>query len=210
MKNRQRQVGMMRKCVHCTSSLCTVGTRWTCPPPVLPHSAGGVLGLFPRQLPAGSPTIPHPTAFFLPYSLRGDRMSLALEKSIAASTSSCVPGSLIPQECSQRANNGRFTLRDLLMVPMQRVLKYHLLLQVHKWGPLGPLKMGLTYLPPCVIGEGVELASGEWAPGPSGRGRWGSRREEELVVQAYLEDPPPQEGRAGQGDVCLCGLYRSW
>uniref|UniRef100_A0A667ING7 Vav guanine nucleotide exchange factor 1 n=1 Tax=Lynx canadensis TaxID=61383 RepID=A0A667ING7_LYNCA len=28
----------------------------------------------------------------------------------------------------------RFTLRDLLMVPMQRVLKYHLLLQVHKWG----------------------------------------------------------------------------
>ncbi|XP_075581247.1 proto-oncogene vav [Pelecanus crispus] len=33
------------------------------------------------------------------------------------------------QECSQRANNGRFSLRDLLMVPMQRVLKYHLLLQ---------------------------------------------------------------------------------
>ncbi|KAF7475557.1 Hypothetical predicted protein [Marmota monax] len=33
------------------------------------------------------------------------------------------------EECSQRANNGRFTLRDLLMVPMQRVLKYHLLLQ---------------------------------------------------------------------------------
>ncbi|XP_065715371.1 proto-oncogene vav isoform X1 [Patagioenas fasciata] len=33
------------------------------------------------------------------------------------------------RECSQRANNGRFSLRDLLMVPMQRVLKYHLLLQ---------------------------------------------------------------------------------
>ncbi|XP_030826541.1 proto-oncogene vav-like, partial [Camarhynchus parvulus] len=32
-------------------------------------------------------------------------------------------------ECSQRATNGRFSLRDLLMVPMQRVLKYHLLLQ---------------------------------------------------------------------------------
>uniref|UniRef100_A0A672Z1H0 Vav 3 guanine nucleotide exchange factor b n=1 Tax=Sphaeramia orbicularis TaxID=375764 RepID=A0A672Z1H0_9TELE len=29
----------------------------------------------------------------------------------------------------QRANNGKFTLRDLLVVPMQRVLKYHLLLQ---------------------------------------------------------------------------------
>ena len=34
------------------------------------------------------------------------------------------------QECSKRANSGRFSLRDLLMVPMQRVLKYHLLLQV--------------------------------------------------------------------------------
>ncbi|XP_075869905.1 proto-oncogene vav isoform X1 [Nelusetta ayraudi] len=33
------------------------------------------------------------------------------------------------EECSNRANSGRFTLRDLLMVPMQRVLKYHLLLQ---------------------------------------------------------------------------------
>uniref|UniRef100_A0A8B9Z277 Vav guanine nucleotide exchange factor 1 n=1 Tax=Buteo japonicus TaxID=224669 RepID=A0A8B9Z277_9AVES len=44
------------------------------------------------------------------------------------------------QECSQRANNGRFSLRDLLMVPMQRVLKYHLLLQVCSPGArLGPL-----------------------------------------------------------------------
>nr|XP_033781207.1 proto-oncogene vav isoform X2 [Geotrypetes seraphini] len=33
------------------------------------------------------------------------------------------------EECSTRANNGRFTLRDLLVVPMQRVLKYPLLLQ---------------------------------------------------------------------------------
>ncbi|CAL8330756.1 unnamed protein product [Merluccius merluccius] len=33
------------------------------------------------------------------------------------------------EECSKRANNGRFALRDLLMVPIQRVLKYHLLLQ---------------------------------------------------------------------------------
>lgn len=36
------------------------------------------------------------------------------------------------QECSKRANNGKFTLRDLLVVPMQRVLKYHLLLQVRE------------------------------------------------------------------------------
>uniref|UniRef100_A0A3Q2ZAK7 Osteoclast-stimulating factor 1 n=1 Tax=Hippocampus comes TaxID=109280 RepID=A0A3Q2ZAK7_HIPCM len=34
------------------------------------------------------------------------------------------------EECSKRANSGRFSLRDLLMVPMQRVLKYPLLLQV--------------------------------------------------------------------------------
>ncbi|XP_039645911.1 guanine nucleotide exchange factor VAV3 isoform X1 [Perca fluviatilis] len=33
------------------------------------------------------------------------------------------------EECSKRANHGKFTLRDLLVVPMQRVLKYHLLLQ---------------------------------------------------------------------------------
>ncbi|XP_049603682.1 guanine nucleotide exchange factor VAV3 isoform X1 [Syngnathus scovelli] len=33
------------------------------------------------------------------------------------------------EEYSKRANNGKFTLRDLLVVPMQRVLKYHLLLQ---------------------------------------------------------------------------------
>lgn len=38
------------------------------------------------------------------------------------------------QECSKRANNGKFTLRDLLVVPMQRVLKYHLLLQVRATG----------------------------------------------------------------------------
>ncbi|CDQ87133.1 unnamed protein product [Oncorhynchus mykiss] len=34
------------------------------------------------------------------------------------------------EECAKRANYGKFTLRDLLVVPMQRVLKYHLLLQV--------------------------------------------------------------------------------
>uniref|UniRef100_A0AAQ4QLB6 Osteoclast-stimulating factor 1 n=1 Tax=Gasterosteus aculeatus aculeatus TaxID=481459 RepID=A0AAQ4QLB6_GASAC len=33
------------------------------------------------------------------------------------------------EECSNRANSRRFSLRDLLMVPIQRVLKYHLLLQ---------------------------------------------------------------------------------
>lgn len=40
----------------------------------------------------------------------------------------------LPMLCSQdlqmAANQGRFKLRDLLSVPMQRVLKYHLLLKV--------------------------------------------------------------------------------
>lgn len=31
--------------------------------------------------------------------------------------------------CEQLTNGGRFRLRDLLAVPMQRVLKYHLLLR---------------------------------------------------------------------------------
>jgi len=34
------------------------------------------------------------------------------------------------QECQNAANGGKFRLRDLLSVPMQRVLKYHLLLKV--------------------------------------------------------------------------------
>ncbi|XP_055898519.1 guanine nucleotide exchange factor VAV3-like isoform X3 [Biomphalaria glabrata] len=33
------------------------------------------------------------------------------------------------QECERRANEGKFRLRDLLHVPMQRVLKYHLLMR---------------------------------------------------------------------------------
>ncbi|KAK6194806.1 hypothetical protein SNE40_000360 [Patella caerulea] len=33
------------------------------------------------------------------------------------------------QECERQANEGKFHLRDLLSVPMQRVLKYHLLLR---------------------------------------------------------------------------------
>ena len=36
------------------------------------------------------------------------------------------------KECEIAANEGRFKLRDLLSVPMQRVLKYHLLLKVRR------------------------------------------------------------------------------
>uniref|UniRef100_A0A0C9R3P0 Vav_1 protein n=1 Tax=Fopius arisanus TaxID=64838 RepID=A0A0C9R3P0_9HYME len=43
----------------------------------------------------------------------------------------CAKNELVNQEvikCQQEANNGKFKLRDILSVPMQRVLKYHLLL----------------------------------------------------------------------------------
>lgn len=35
-----------------------------------------------------------------------------------------------PQECTLKVQDGKFKLQDLLVVPMQRVLKYHLLLKV--------------------------------------------------------------------------------
>uniref|UniRef100_A0ACB8EMK1 Proto-oncoprotein vav n=1 Tax=Sphaerodactylus townsendi TaxID=933632 RepID=A0ACB8EMK1_9SAUR len=53
----------------------------------------------------------------------------AASKHLDQVTSASVDVRMKLEECSQRANNGRFSLRDLLMVPMQRVLKYHLLLQ---------------------------------------------------------------------------------
>lgn len=37
---------------------------------------------------------------------------------------------LVLQECTMKVQEGKFKLQDLLVVPMQRVLKYHLLLKV--------------------------------------------------------------------------------
>ncbi|TNN55981.1 Guanine nucleotide exchange factor VAV2 [Liparis tanakae] len=34
------------------------------------------------------------------------------------------------EECTLKVQEGKFKLQDLLVVPMQRVLKYHLLLKV--------------------------------------------------------------------------------
>lgn len=126
-------------------------------------------------------------------------MLLALEKSTPVSTSSCLPGSLIPQECSQRANNGRFTLRDLLMVPMQRVLKYHLLLQVHSWGPPRSKDYGLgisTSL--CHRSGGGTLCEGPWAHAwpPDGRRR-DSKRRRRSWGRGWFVRP----GRRGQAQV---------
>lgn len=40
------------------------------------------------------------------------------------------PAALPHQECTLKVQEGKFKLQDLLVVPMQRVLKYHLLLKV--------------------------------------------------------------------------------
>lgn len=37
---------------------------------------------------------------------------------------------MFSQDCEQQANEGKFRLRDLLVVPMQRIMKYALLLNV--------------------------------------------------------------------------------
>lgn len=37
---------------------------------------------------------------------------------------------IVSQECTMKVQEGKFKLQDLLVVPMQRVLKYHLLLKV--------------------------------------------------------------------------------
>lgn len=48
-----------------------------------------------------------------------------------------------PQECTMKVQEGKFKLQDLLVVPMQRVLKYHLLLKV---GGMAPLQ-----IPQCAL-----------------------------------------------------------
>lgn len=40
---------------------------------------------------------------------------------------------LFLQECTMKVQEGKFKLQDLLVVPMQRVLKYHLLLKVRSF-----------------------------------------------------------------------------
>uniref|UniRef100_A0A8V5H1R8 Uncharacterized protein n=1 Tax=Melopsittacus undulatus TaxID=13146 RepID=A0A8V5H1R8_MELUD len=77
--------------------------------------------------PHWAPWGPCPCPRFLPYGRYCSQVEAATRRLEHLSCSTDLSMKL--QECSQRANNGRFSLRDLLMVPMQRVLKYHLLLQ---------------------------------------------------------------------------------
>ncbi len=47
-----------------------------------------------------------------------------------AMCNNCPAACVVPQECTMKVQEGKFKLQDLLVVPMQRVLKYHLLLKV--------------------------------------------------------------------------------
>lgn len=79
------------------------------------------------------------------------------------------------------------------MVPMQRVLKYHLLLQVHMAGGLlGSVTMALAYLPPCVTGVGVGLLEGSVGPCP---GLLGQQEEEEGAGGSGLFGRTPRRKR---------------
>lgn len=54
------------------------------------------------------------------------------------------------QECTLKVQEGKFKLQDLLVVPMQRVLKYHLLLKVGLPLPAAGAASGLPgSLPGC-------------------------------------------------------------
>ncbi|KGL77411.1 Proto-oncogene vav, partial [Tinamus guttatus] len=87
----------------------------------------------PPSVPSDPPSVPgapsdsHGSLQFLLYGRYCSQVEAASRRLDQLATATDLRMKL--QECSQRANNGRFSLRDLLMVPMQRVLKYHLLLQ---------------------------------------------------------------------------------
>ena len=70
---------------------------------------------------------------------------------------------LAMQECQNEANGGKFRLRDLLSVPMQRVLKYPLLLRVcssYMWSVFSSTHCVCGYAPPtCGLCSQVPTAS---------------------------------------------------
>lgn len=63
------------------------------------------------------------------------------------------PAAPVAQECTLKVQDGKFKLQDLLVVPMQRVLKYHLLLKVSPRGPGPPPGRGVGgWRPSCLQG----------------------------------------------------------
>ena len=82
------------------------------------------------------------------------------------------------------------------MVPMQRVLKYHLLLQVHKAGKAWASR-GTQISLQGLLGAGLPFLGGDhWGCAPASRDS--RRRKKELVGQACLEGPPGGGGRPRQ------------
>lgn len=94
------------------------------------------------------------------------------------------------QECTLKVQEGKFKLQDLLVVPMQRVLKYHLL-----------LKVGLP-LPAARAASGPAASRG--AGGMRGRaggvygGRW-------LSLSALSERKSCGPSGTAQGACGACG-----
>ncbi|XP_024086267.1 protein vav isoform X2 [Cimex lectularius] len=64
---------------------------------------------------------------FLVYGEYCANLTKAQSRIVEISRNEIVNQKLI--KCQQEANNGKFKLRDILSVPMQRILKYHLLLE---------------------------------------------------------------------------------
>lgn len=66
----------------------------------------------------------------------------------------CVDFDLCQQQCQKEHSDGRVQLRDILSVPMQRILKYHLLLDklVHETSPVGWMKSNLNFASTSLVG----------------------------------------------------------
>lgn len=58
------------------------------------------------------------------------KKNAALHRFYCAACNQFHAACVVPQECTMKVQEGKFKLQDLLVVPMQRVLKYHLLLKV--------------------------------------------------------------------------------
>lgn len=82
------------------------------------------------------------------------------------------------------------------MVPMQRVLKYHLLLQVHKEGKAWASR-GTQISLQGLLGAGLPSLGG-YHRGSAPASRDSRGRKKELVGQACLEGPPGGGGRPRQ------------
>lgn len=87
---------------------------------------------------------------------------------------------IVPQECTMKVQEGKFKLQDLLVVPMQRVLKYHLLLKARSCSPLNP---------PPILYSSVAAGTGRQAHYYCPLSRFVSRS------NRGSENEPPKQGK---------------